>query len=118
MGTGKPKRSASHDRAAQRLVSFTRLPDGLQRAGVARIEKKQRRGTVTDLVQIPEKAWTEAQWRLAGVKRLVEEPGPVTTRAKRLANLYRVTERTVRRWMRAYRRDPDIIVRGSARWLK
>ncbi len=46
-----------------RLVSFTRLPNGIQQAGIARIEFKQKHGVVTDLVQIPEGAWSTARWR-------------------------------------------------------
>ncbi len=109
MGAAKLKRFLPVVADSQRTVSFTRLPDGVQRAGIARIEQKQRRGSVTDLVQIPDRAWDTAQWRLAGVRRLITEPGPLAPRIKRLANLYRVSERTVRRWMRLYRRDPDIV---------
>jgi hypothetical protein len=49
-----------------RLVSFTRLPNGIQQTGIARIELQQKHGIVTDLVQIPEGAWSTARWRVHG----------------------------------------------------
>jgi len=91
-----------------RLVSFTRLPNGIQQAGIAWIEFKQKHGVVTDLVQIPEGAWSTARWRFNGVRDLVEQAGPIGPEVKRLANLYGVSERTLRRWMMAYRKNPDV----------
>ena len=92
-----------------RLVSFARLPKGVQKVGVARIEFKQRRGSVTDLVHISEHDWAVASWRAKGVARLIESRGPIGGEVKRLANLYRVSERTLRRWIASYRKDPDVI---------
>jgi putative transposase len=90
-------------------VRLVRLSDGLKQASIARIEQRQRRGAVTDIVKISDKEWHTANWRLGGVKQLVEEPVPLMPRLKRLANLLGVSPRTMRRWVRAYRRDPDIL---------
>ena len=85
------------DRKNPRLVSFTRLPGGVQQAGIARIEFKSKHGTVTDLVHVPEAVWRTAHWRFEGVRDLVETPGPQGPEVKRLANLYSVSERTHRK---------------------
>ena len=92
-----------------RLVKFTRLPHGIRDAGIARIEYRQKHGTVTDLVHITENDWINARWRFGIVARLAEASGPIGPEVRRLSNLCGVTERTLRRWMRAYRKNPDVM---------
>jgi hypothetical protein len=92
-----------------RQVSFTRLPRGIQQAGIVRIEFKQKHAVVTDLVQIPEGAWVTARWRFNGARALAEKLGLIGPEIKRLANLYGVSECTLRRWTMAYYKNPDVI---------
>jgi putative transposase len=107
--TRKGRRAVGRIAGTPRRVRLVRLSDGLKRASIARIEQRQRRGAVIDLVRISDKEWDTANWRLGGVKQLIEQPGPLMPRLKRLANLFGVSPRTLRRWVRAYRRDPDIL---------
>jgi putative transposase len=93
---------------SHRFVPITRLPKAIRQAAIARVERDQQRGTVTDLVYISRDDWLTARWRFNGVKSLVDEPGLIGPRLKRLANLFGVSERSIRRWMGAYRKDPDI----------
>lgn len=90
-------------------MRLVRLSDGLKQASIARIEQRQRRGAVIDLVRISDKEWDTATWRLGGVMQLIEQPGPLMPWLERLASPFRVSPRTLRRWVRAYPRDPDIL---------
>jgi putative transposase len=69
----------------------------------------QERSSVTDLVFISKNARTSARWHAGGMKTLDEQTGPLAPRIKRMANLFGVTPRTVRRWLTLYRRNPDPI---------
>jgi putative transposase len=91
-------------------VEFSRLPKGVQHAGASRIERKQLRGSVTDLLFVSEKDWKAARWHASGMEGLIENKGPLGPRIKRLANLFSVTPRTVERWLQLYRRNPDAIM--------
>jgi hypothetical protein len=90
-------------------VRISRLPKGVQHAGATRVERMQERSSVTDLVFISKNAWTSARWHAGGMKTLDEQKGPLAPRIKRMANLFGVTPRTVRRWLTLYRRNPDPI---------
>jgi putative transposase len=90
-------------------VRISRLPRGVQHAGATRVERMQERSSVTDLVFISKNAWTSARWHAGGMKTLDEQKGPLAPRIKRMANLFGVTPRTVRRWLTLYRRNPDPI---------
>jgi hypothetical protein len=69
----------------------------------------QERGSITDLVFISKNAWTAARWHAGGMKTLDEQKGALAPHIKRMANLFGVTPRTVRRWLTLYRRNPDPI---------
>jgi Helix-turn-helix domain len=90
-------------------VRISRLPKGVQHAAARRVERMQERGSVTDLLFISKNAWTSARWHAGGMKTLDEQKGPLAPRIQRMANLFGVTPRTVRRWLSLYRRNPDPI---------
>jgi putative transposase len=90
-------------------VRISRLPKGVQHAGACRVERMQERGSVTDLLFISNNEWTSARWHAGGMKTLDKQEGPLGPRIKRMANLFGVTPRTVRRWLTLYRQNPDPI---------
>lgn len=90
------------------LVSYTDLPPGIRQAGIARIETRQKRGTVIDLVNIPKATWTLAQLRFRAIRDLIEGNSALEPGINRLSSQFRVNERTVRRWIRAYRKNPEV----------
>src|SRR5450759_1725080 len=98
-----PKRPAPGD------VILTTLPKGVQHAGASRIEQMQERSSVTDLLFVSDDDWSSAQWHAGAMKMLDEKPGPMAPRIKRLAAMFDVTPRTVRRWLTIYRNNPDPI---------
>jgi putative transposase len=98
-----PKRPAPGD------VILTTLPKGVQHAGASRIEQMQERSSVTDLLFVSDDDWSSAQWHAGAMKMLDEKPGPMAPRIKRLAAMFDVTPRTVRRWLTIYRKNPDPI---------
>jgi len=59
------------------IVSYTDLPRGIRHAGIARIETRQKRGTVVDLVNIPKATWTLAQLRFRAIRDLIEGNSPL-----------------------------------------
>lgn len=90
-------------------VRISRLPKGVRHAGACRVERMQERGSITDLLFISKNAWTSARWHAGGMKTLDEHKGPLGPRINRMANLFGVTPRTLRRWLTLYRRNPDPI---------
>ena len=81
----------------------------MQFAGALRIERQQARGKIVDVLQIPEKKWLEARWRFQYIKRLAEDTGPQRLQIDWVARMLKVTPRTVQRWLRSYRKNPDVM---------
>ena len=96
------------DTSLSRSVNFSDLPRGIRRAAIARVEANQKRASAADLVGIREKRWAKARLRFESVRSLAEGTEPLELGAERLATSFAVSERTVRRWVRAYRRNPDV----------
>jgi transposase-like protein len=92
-----------------RRVSFKRLPKAIRDAGISMIERKLATGTVTDLVTISDIDWHLACRRFNAIQRLAEHPGRLGRRVKEIARMFGATDRTVRRWLSVYRRNPDIV---------
>jgi putative transposase len=92
-----------------RRVSLKRLPKAIRDAGISMIERKLATGTVTDLVTISDSDWHQACRRFNAIQRLAEHPGRLGRRVKEIARMFGATERTVRRWLSVYRRNPDIV---------
>jgi len=92
-----------------RRVSFKRLPKAIRDAGISMIERRLKTGTVTDLVTISDSDWHEACRRFNAVKALAEHQGRLGARVKEIAQLFGATDRTVRRWLSVYRKNPDIV---------
>jgi|GEM_PF-5177110 len=90
-------------------IAFDRLPKGIRDAGISKIERKLRTGTVTDLVTISDQDWHVACRRFNAIKALEERPGRLARRISDIANMFAVTERTVKRWLSVFRKDPDIV---------
>jgi hypothetical protein len=80
-------------------VQLSRLPSGIQRAASRRLEKMQERGSAADLMFLKERALDRARRREDMVKFLDEGTGPLGPRVQRLAEICRVTGRSVRRWL-------------------
>jgi putative transposase len=91
-----------------RRISFKRLPKAIREAGISRIERQLETGTVTDLVAISEDDWHDACRRFNAVNALAELPGRLGPRVKQIAKMFGATDRTVKRWLSIYRRNPDI----------
>ena len=91
-----------------RRISFKRLPKAIREAGISKIERQLETGTVTDLVAISEDDWHDACRRFNAVKALAELPGRLGPRVKQIAKMFGATDRTVKRWLSIYRRNPDI----------
>jgi YhcG PDDEXK nuclease domain/Helix-turn-helix domain len=72
-------------------------------------ERKLKTGTVTDLVTISDTDWHQACRRFNAIQRLAEHPGRLGRRVKEIAKMFGATDRTVRRWLSVYRRNPDIV---------
>ncbi len=90
-------------------IRYSKLPQGVQYAGALRIERQQARGKIVDVLQIPEKKWLEARWRFQYIKRLAEDTGPQRLQIDWVARMLKVTPRTVQRWLRSYRKNPDVM---------
>jgi Homeodomain-like domain len=91
-----------------RRVSFKRLPKAIREAGISMIERKLATGKVTDLVTISDTDWHQACRRFNAIQRLAEHPGRLGRRVREIAKMFGATDRTVRRWLSVYRRNPDI----------
>ena len=89
-------------------VQLSRLPSGIQRAAARRLEKMQEHGSAADLVFLKERALERARRREDMVKFLDEGTGPLGPRVQRLAEICRVSGRTVRRWLYRHRESPGV----------
>jgi putative transposase len=89
-------------------VQISRLPTGIQRAAARRVEQTQQRGSAADLMFIKERALDKARRREEMLKFLDEGRGPLGPRVHRYAELFRVSDRTVRRWLYRYRERPGV----------
>jgi putative transposase len=92
-----------------RRIPFERLPKGIRDASVSKIERKLKKSTVSDLVTISDRDWKDACRRFNAIKGLAERPGRLGRRIKDIAKMFAVTDRTVKRWLSVYRKDPDIV---------
>src|SRR5271168_3579653 len=86
-----------------------RLPQALRDAGVALVEQKLSNSTVKDLVLIIDDEWQTACRRFNATQRLSQHRGRLQARVDAIAKMFDVTERTVRRWLSIYRKNPDIV---------
>jgi putative transposase len=91
-------------------VHMSRLPKGIRQAAARRIEKLQQRGPTLDPMFTPEKALAKARQREVLLHYLEEGTGLLGPRVERLANVCRVTSRTIRRWLSRYRDNPGVSV--------
>ena len=80
-------------------IRFSRLPAGVQHAGAGRIERQQPRGTVTDLLHVTDAHWSQGHYRFLCIQHL----------DKQLGRRLQVSSRTVERWLRIYRKNPDVM---------
>jgi hypothetical protein len=94
-----------------RLIRPKRLPQALRDAGVALLEQKLSNSTVKDLVSISDDEWQIACRRFNATQRLSQRRGRLQARVDSIAKMFGVTERTVRRWLSIYRKNPDIVAR-------
>jgi len=92
-----------------RLIRPKRLPQALRDAGVALVEQKLGNSTVKDLVSISDDEWQIACRRFNATQRLSQHRGRLQVRVDSIAKMFGVTERTVRRWLSIYRKNPDIV---------
>ena len=92
-----------------RLIRPKRLPQALRDAGVALVEQKLGNSTVKDLVSISDDEWQTACRRFNATQRLSQHRGRLQVRVDSIAKMFGVTERTVRRWLSIYRKNPDIV---------
>jgi putative transposase len=92
-----------------RLIRPKRLPQALRDAGVALVEQKLSNSTVKDLVSISDNEWQVACRRFNATQRLSQHRGRLQARVDSIAKMFGVTERTVRRWLSIYRKNPDIV---------
>ena len=90
-------------------IKFSRLPEGVQNAGAWRIERQQRRGTVADVLHICDKVWKKGHYRFICIEHLAKQEGPLTRRIEQLGLRLDVSSRTIERWLRIYRKNPDIM---------
>jgi hypothetical protein len=92
-----------------RLIRPTRLPQGVRDAGVALVERKLSNSTVRDLVSISDADWQVACRRFNATQQLAKRRGRLQARVASIAKMFDVTDRTVRRWLATYRKNPDIV---------
>jgi len=72
------------------------------------IERRSQASTVTDLVTISDSDWHEACRRFNAVQSLAQHPVRLGPRVEQVAKVFGSNERTVKRWLALYRRNPDI----------
>jgi putative transposase len=89
-------------------VQISRLPKGIQRAAARRVERIQQRGSAADLMFIKERALDKARRREEMLKFLDEGTGPLGPRVHRIAEIFKVSDRTARRWLYRYRERPGV----------
>jgi putative transposase len=87
---------------------ISRLPTGIQRAAARRLEKMQERGSAADLMFLKERALDKARRREDMLKFLDEGTGQLGPRVRRYAEIFRVSDRTVRRWLYRHRERPGV----------
>lgn len=92
------------------VVPISRLPKGVRRAAARRLEHLQRRGPASDLMFTPEGALAKARRREELLQHLDKGSGPLGPRLERYAGIFRVTRRTVERWLTRYRENPGVAV--------
>ncbi len=92
-----------------RHLHYTKLPPGVQYAGALRIERQQARGTIIDVLQVPEDRWLDGRYRFVCIEDLAEQTGPLGERIETLSRWLHVTPRTIQRWLRIYRKNPDVM---------
>jgi hypothetical protein len=92
-----------------RLIRPKRLPQGVLDAGVALVERKLSNSTVRDLVSISDADWHVACRRFNATQQLAKHRGRLQARVASIATMFKVTDRTVRRWLAIYRKNPDIV---------
>jgi transposase-like protein len=92
-----------------RLIRPKRLPQGVLDAGVALVERKLSNSTVSDLVSISDEDWHVACRRFNATQQLAKHRGRLQARVASIAEMFGVTDRTVRRWLAIYRKNPDIL---------
>jgi putative transposase len=93
-----------------RLIRPKLLPQAVRDAGVALVERKRSNSTVKDLVSISDDEWRQiACRRFNATQRLSQHRGRLQARVESIAKMFGVTERTVRRWLSIYRKNPDIV---------
>lgn len=80
-------------------VQLSRLLSGIQRAAARRLKKMQERGSAADLIFLKERALDRARRREDMLKSLDEGAGPLGPRVQRLAEICRVSDRAVRRYI-------------------
>jgi putative transposase len=98
-------------KATQRRPSIrlSRVPQGIANAGAWRIERRQRRGTVTDVLHVHIDVWRKGRTRFGAIAWLARQPRPLARSIARVADQLAVSRRSVERWLRAYRKNPDIM---------
>ncbi len=92
-----------------RLIRPKRLTQGVRDAGVALVERKLSNSTVRDLVSISDADWLVACRRFNATQLLAKQRGRLQARVASIAKMFGVTDRTVRRWLAIYRKNPDIV---------
>jgi putative transposase len=92
-----------------RLIRPKHLPQAVRDAGVALVERKLSSSTVKDLVSISDADWHVACRRFNATQHLAKQPGRLQARVTSIARMFGVTDRTVRRWLSIYRKNPDIV---------
>jgi transposase len=92
-----------------RLIRPKHLPQAARDAGVGFVERKLSNSTVKDLVSISDADWHVACRRFNATQQLAKQPGRLQARVASLAKMFGVTDRTVRRWLSTYRKNPDIV---------
>ena len=90
-------------------IHYTKLPPGVQHAGALRIERQQARGSIVDVLQVPEKQWLNGRYRFLCIEDLAQQAGPICERIGWLSRLLGVSPRTIQRWLRIYRKNPDVM---------
>ena len=82
---------------------------GVQHAGALRIERQQARWSIVDVLQVPEKQWLNGRYRFLCIEDLAQQAGPIGERIGWLSRLLGVSPRTSQRWLRIYRKNPDVM---------
>lgn len=87
---------------------MSRLPKGIRQAAARRVERLQQLSAVADLLFLKQRALEKAERRQILLRGLDEGAGPLGPRVQRFAEIFRVTARTVMRWLDRYRDNPEV----------